>query len=187
MIRRLPLIPTVLVLAAMAAMIALGFWQLQRREEKARLLARYEAAAANQAAVPFPRGAAQAKDVLYRRSQVDCTNPSHSSAIAGRNAVDEAGWAITVQCGSGDGGALVVLGWSREPVRPDWRGGRVAGVIASGPRLVADPPLAGLEANAQPDPSEIPDNHLLYAIQWFAFATAAGVIYVLALRKRLRN
>jgi cytochrome oxidase assembly protein ShyY1 len=59
------------------------------------------------------------------------------------------------------------------------------GVVAPGPRLVADPPLAGLAANARPDPSDIPNNHLSYAVQWFLFAVTALVIYLLALRKRL--
>ena len=34
MTRKLPLIPTVLVGLAIAVMIGLGIWQLQRREEK---------------------------------------------------------------------------------------------------------------------------------------------------------
>ena len=59
------------------------------------------------------------------------------------------------------------------------------GVVAPGPRLVADPPLAGLQANARPDPSDIPNNHLSYAVQWFLFAATALVIYAIALRKRL--
>jgi surfeit locus 1 family protein len=49
---------------------------------------------------------------------------------------------------------------------------------------VAAPPLAGLEANAIPDPAEIPNNHFAYAVQWFVFAATALVIYGLALRKR---
>ena len=49
---------------------------------------------------------------------------------------------------------------------------------------MATPPLAGLEANAIPDPSEIPNNHFAYAIQWFLFAATALVIYTLALMKR---
>ena len=52
--------------------------------------------------------------------------------------------------------------------------------------MIADPPLAGLEANARPDPASIPNNHLSYAIQWFLFALTALVIYAIALRKRLR-
>jgi surfeit locus 1 family protein len=51
---------------------------------------------------------------------------------------------------------------------------------------VADPPLAGLAANARPDPADIPNNHWSYAVQWFLFAGTALVIYALALRKRLR-
>ena len=52
---------------------------------------------------------------------------------------------------------------------------------------MADPPLAGLAANARPDPRDIPNNHLSYAVQWFLFATTAMVIYLLALRARWRR
>ena len=84
---------------------------------------------------------------------------------------------------------MVTLGWSNIPAPPPWDGGEVAGTIApmgkTGVRVVADPPLAGLSANARPDPANLPNNHWSYAIQWFAFALTALVIYVLALRKRL--
>jgi len=33
----------------------------------------------------------------------------------------------------------------------------------------------------------VPNNHLAYAVQWFLFALVAGVIYVIALRRRLRG
>jgi len=184
MMRRLPIIPTVLVLAAVATMIALGIWQLGRGDQKAHLLSRYGAAAHNEALVPFPQSEEQARDVLYRRSRLQCDRAADISAIAGRSVAGESGWAVTARCG-GASGPLVVLGWSREPVAPVWNGGAVTGVIASGPRLVADPPLAGLQANAKPDPSELPDNHFAYAMQWFIFAAAAAVIYLLAVRKRL--
>ena len=65
----------------------------------------------------------------------------------------------------------------------------MTGTIAPGAgeaiRVIADPPLAGLAANARPDPADLPNNHWSYAIQWFAFALTALVIYGLALRKRL--
>ena len=87
--------------------------------------------------------------------------------------------------------AVVVLGWSRDPAPRTWSGGEVAGVIApggdAGPRLVADPPLAGLAANARPDPANIPNNHLAYAVQWFLFAAVALVIYAIAVSKRLAD
>ena len=53
-------------------------------------------------------------------------------------------------------------------------------------RLIVGPPLNGLQANAAPDPAEIPNNHLSYAVQWFLFALTAAIIYVLALRKKWR-
>jgi cytochrome oxidase assembly protein ShyY1 len=84
--------------------------------------------------------------------------------------------------------ADVVLGWSRTPEPVMWKGSWVAGTVVPtgelGFKIVADPPLAGLEANAKPDPGDLPNNHLAYAGQWFFFALTALVIYVLALRRR---
>jgi cytochrome oxidase assembly protein ShyY1 len=186
MIRRIPVVPTLLVLAAVTVMIRLGFWQLERLHQKEELLTRYSAAQAMPADVPFPQSADTATQVLYRHARVDCREVTGVSTIAGHNAQGAAGMAHVANCLlAGGGTARVVLGWSREPVPAQWRGGDIRGVIAPGPRLVADPPLAGLAANARPDPSEIPNNHLSYAVQWFLFAATALVIYALALRKRL--
>ena len=52
-------------------------------------------------------------------------------------------------------------------------------------KLVATKPVAGLKLLAKPSPDQIPNNHLLYAIQWFFFAAAAALIYMLAVRKRI--
>ena len=41
------------------------------------------------------------------------------------------------------------------------------------------------EPSAPPSLSSIPNNHRSYALQWFAFALIALVIYGLAVRKRL--
>ena len=187
MIRRVPIAATLVVLAAVAAMVSLGFWQLRRLHWKEALLARYSQAQRLSAEVPWPRDAAAAQDVLYRRSRVDCREVVSVSSVAGRNARDQSGLGHVAQCRLAGGGTTrVVLGWSSDPRTPDWRGGIVTGTIAPGPRLVADPPLAGLAANERPDPSAIPNNHFSYAVQWFAFAVTALVIYALALRKRLR-
>ena len=179
------MIPTVIVLAAVGVMIALGFWQLERRAEKEDLLVRYRAAAFDHGLAPWPRGAAQAQALLYRRARLDCAKAAGISAIAGQNVAGESGLAITARCNPEDENALIVLGWSRQLVVPEWTGGTVTGIVAPGPRLVADPPLPGLQANAAPDPSGIPNNHLTYAVQWFLFAVVALAIYALALRKRL--
>ena len=192
MTRRLPLIPTILVLGAVGVMLWLGLWQLDRREQKAALLAHYQAAVTMSAEVPFPADDRAAEALLYRHARLTCVKASGISSMAGSNAAGEAGLAVTAECDLDSGNATtVVLGWSRAPVSPEWPGGEVRGVIAppdhNGPRLIASPPLAGLEANALPDPSDIPDNHLAYAVQWFFFAATAIVIYWLALRRRERR
>lgn len=188
MIRRLPVIPTVLVLLAIGVMIRLGVWQLDRMHQKEALLARYAAAPAMSADVPFPQSEKAAEPVLYRHSRVDCRAVAEPTTKAGHNVQGENGQAHYATCTTAQGGkALVVLGWSRDPKPVAWQGGEVMGIVAPGPRLVADPPVAGLAANARPDPSDLPNNHLSYAVQWFLFAAVALVIYLLAVRKRLAD
>jgi len=201
MLRRLPILPTLLVLVAVAVMIRLGFWQLDRLHQKEAMIARFEAVRllpeSDNPNRPGP-------DSAYQRRRFRCEDVESVSAIAGSNASGESGWAHVVRCRAREYTPIywdedpphsidwdVVIGWSRNPVSPVWRGGQVRGTIARGGplgvRLVADPPLAGLEANARPDPAAIPNNHWSYAVQWFLFAATALVIYALALRKRLRG
>lgn len=186
MTRRIPIFATLVVLAAVAVMIALGVWQWGRMAEKEALLARYAAAAGQDGEVAWPKDAAGAEELLYRRARLDCERVTDRGGVAGRNSRGESGMSQFAECAlAGGGSARVILGWSREPTAgQDWNGGEVRGVIAPGPRLVADPPLAGLEANARPDPSEIANNHFAYAMQWFFFAITALVIYAVALRRR---
>ena len=79
MLKRLPLIPTVIVLAAVATMLALGVWQLGRSEEKAALLASYAKAEGQGAEVAWPVDPASRQAALFRRSTLDCR-------IAGKDA-----------------------------------------------------------------------------------------------------
>lgn len=186
---RLPLIPTLIVAGANAVMIALGFWQLQRADWKDGLLADY-AAASEQPPVAFPRGA-DFEAVLYRRSSVMCERVVSTTAISGRNADGASGLAHVASCEiDGGGSAEVRLGWNRNPEPIDWAGGEIAGILTPAgdhAALVASTPPAGLEPLARPDPSDLPNNHLAYAWQWFFFAMVAAVIYLLALRKRQRE
>lgn len=186
----IPLLPTLLVAAAALTMIALGIWQLRRAETKEALLARYAAVETMAAMVTWPRDEAGREASLYRRSQVACERVLERRMTAGRNAADEPGWAQVARCAlDGGGEAEVVLGWSLAPQPVPWAGGVAEGIVAPagrhGARLVADPPLAGLIANAAPDPGDLPNNHLAYAVQWFFFAATAVTIYAIALRKRL--
>jgi surfeit locus 1 family protein len=188
--RQVPVVSTLIVLAAVATMIGLGVWQLHRKEWKEGLIARYQAAQQASAEVPWPGGPGEYEAALYHRSRVNCAAVTGLGAIAGRSAAGEAGWAHIAHCSlAGGGTADVALGWSNDPAPPAWRGGAVSGwVTGSGERvrLVAAPPQAGLAPLARPDPRDLPNNHLSYAVQWFLFAATALVIYALALRKKWR-
>ncbi|MEP0392134.1 MAG: SURF1 family cytochrome oxidase biogenesis protein [Erythrobacter sp.] len=182
MIRNLPIIPTVIVLAAAATMVWLGFWQLGRADEKAVLVARYSEAGIQIADFPV-RGTGE--EVWFRRSSVDCSEILSRDPVSGTAANGAKGWAMRVICQDGDAGVTVDLGFTRDLRAFEWDGGMVEGVIAPGPRLVADPPAGGLYPLAKPDPSDLPNNHLAYAGQWFFFALTALVIYFLAIRTKL--
>lgn len=191
--RRLPLIPTLLVAAAVAVMIGLGVWQLRRAEWKEVLLARY---AANRGLPPvaFPKVPTPADEqLLFRRASGYCLRPVSWTARSGRNRAGDAGWRHIVLCGSGaEGpGIAVDLGWSNKSDTPEgYPGGPVRGVIGPDRNhilvLVSDAPAPGLQASALPSLDDIPNNHRAYALQWFLFAGIALLIYALALRRRLR-
>lgn len=183
--RSLPILPTIIVLAAVATMIALGFWQLDRLEQKEALLARYAAAQNDGGVVPYPQGGPAITQSLYRRSAFNCTDVKSLRSVSGTSQAGASGWSHIATCALSNGSeGQVALGWSREPKAPVFAGGAVTGIIAPGGRIVADPPLAGLSALARPDPKDVPNNHLAYAGQWFFFALTALVIYVLAVRRR---
>jgi surfeit locus 1 family protein len=191
MTRRVPFISTAVVLAAVALMVSLGVWQLHRKDWKEALIARYESAQNASAEVPWPSGPGEYQSALYHRSLVNCAVVTGMGASAGRSAEGQAGWAHIAHCSLPSGGtAEVAIGWSNDPAVPAWRGGPVTGWVAGsdkGVRLVAAPPQAGLAQLAKPDPRDLPNNHLSYAVQWFLFALTALVIYVLALRRKWRG
>jgi len=191
MIRRLPIIPTIIVAAAVATMVALGFWQLRRAEWKEGLLARYQVAQ-TMPPIAFPTAPIGRDLPLFRRASGLCLQPISSRATAGRNRKEEPGYSHIVDCRTGaEGpGMSVDIGWSADPnAGKGWKGGPVSGVIAPDKtnrmRLVSDRGFAGLEPSAPPSTESIPNNHRAYAVQWFLFALIALVIYGLALRGRL--
>jgi len=205
---RWPIIPTVIVAVAIATMIALGVWQLQRKGEKEAMIALHQRNIAMSSEVIFPKLAPVDLALYFRRTSVTCLEPITASPRAGRDGTGASTYQMVVDCRTGaEGpGVLVSIGTDEDPARKlGWKGGTVQGTIIPGPEqpsliarltgtavparamLLADPPVAGWGANATPAPEDQPNNHLAYAVQWFIFAAAAGVIYVLALRKRLRG
>ena len=192
MIRRLPVIATIIVALAVATMIALGFWQIKRSYEKKAIVARYSVAL-NQPPVAWPTiPTAEADLPLFRQASGMCLQPSAKpQVIAGRNRKGESGFSHLVDCRTGaEGpGMRLDIGWSRDPnAGTRWTGGPVAGIVVPDKqhriRLISATGLAGLEASAPPSPADIPNNHISYAVQWFLFAAAAAIIYFLAVRSR---
>ena len=83
MIRRLPLIPTIIVALAAATMIGLGVWQLQRAQWKERLLAQYSQA---ERLPPIAWPSVPPKDdalPLYRHATGVCLRTIGGRAVAG--------------------------------------------------------------------------------------------------------
>lgn len=195
MIRRLPIIPTLVVAIAVAAMVALGLWQLLiRAPQKEALIARY-IAAATLPPIVFPTEPLKDEALpLYRHATGTCLRTVGRRAAAGQNRAAEPGYVHIVDCATGaEGpGMSVELGWSKNPnARIAWNGGLVSGIIAPDSkmrmRLVAASAPPGLEPSAPPSLESIPNNHRSYAVQWFAFAAIALVIYGLAVRSRLKG
>lgn len=189
------MVPTILVALAIAAMIGLGIWQLQRATWKQGLIARY-AAARNLPPVTWPNVWPKPDALpLFRYATGHCLRVIGKRSIAGANTKDETGYVHIVDCMTGPEGPgmSVELGWSADPnAKINWSGGLVSGIVApdkrSQMRLVSATPPTGLQPSRPPAVESIssvtPAGHKGYAATWFAFALIAAVIYGLALRKR---
>ena len=189
---RFPWLATLLVTAAVATMIGLGIWQLHRAAWKKDLLARY-AQAQHLPEIAWPVVPRDPEALYFHRASALCLQVTSWRAIAGRNVKDQPGWTHIAACRTGaEGpGLQVAIGWSLSSNTPKWSGGPVHGVIAPDShyrmRLVAERPAPGLEPSRPPSLDSIPNNHMAYAFQGFAFAATALVIYALALPKRMRE
>jgi surfeit locus 1 family protein len=192
--RKLPLIPTIVVAAAVAVMLGLGIWQLQRAGEKQKLLQRY-AEAERLPPIAFPTLPLTDEQLpLFRHATGVCLRPVGRRTVPGEGSSGEPGYVHIVDCTTGaEGpGMSVAVGWSKDPqAKITWPGGPVSGIIAPDNttrlRLVAASAPPGLETVAPPSRTSIANNHRSYAIQWFLFAGIAALIYGLALRLRWKK
>jgi surfeit locus 1 family protein len=198
---RFPLVPTIVVALCVAAMIAMGVWQLQRKEQKEALLVTL-AANFDKPAMAFPKYPV-GDQYLFRSASAFCLEPTkwlHEGA-------GSYGYRLIAECRTGAEGPvlLVDMGTTKDPnFEPAWRGGEVRGTITHAPDhrslieglwdktpkgllLVSETPAPGLGKTPKPGLGSVPNNHLAYAVQWFLFALVAAVIYVLALRLRERT
>lgn len=194
--RGFPIVPTLMVALALPLLGGLGVWQLQRHTWKQALLADYARNAqqppADLGSGPIPPGS------QFRLVRLLARCPAApATQRAGRNLLGESGVSHFRACHAGNHRLEINAGWSAhfEPVTfPAFDGpaeGRLvlapAGdwllVAASGmPAAAASAPLT---PSAPPTPETIPNNHLLYALQWFSFAAILAVIYGLWLRRWL--
>jgi cytochrome oxidase assembly protein ShyY1 len=194
MIRRLPVIPTILVACLVAALISAGIWNLRRVGVHQAEIAKFEAAS-RLPPVSYPNTPMKTAELpMYRYATGNCLRAVDRRTSAGENASGEPGFVVIFDCATGaEGpGISVQVGWSKYPndVTP-WKVGLVSGVIVPDNktriRLVSESAAPGLESNARPRPSVSvsPAQNRGYAIQFFAFALTALIIYGLAVRKRL--
>jgi len=192
MARRMPVAATVIVVAAVALMVWLGFWQLRRAHENERLMAQYHAAS-KLPPMSFPTGPLSGPLPLFRWATGFCPKVVGQREAAGRNRQGDVGWAHIVDCANG---MSAELGWSEDPnSKVNWKGGLVSGIIVPDRlhqiRLVAASAPPGLEAAGLPSVENAvpvtPGRNRMYALQWFSFAAIALLIYVLAVRKRWRE
>jgi surfeit locus 1 family protein len=205
--KRLPILPTALVLMAVAAMIALGVWQLQRATWKEALIARYTA---NRDLPPmaYPELAPVADSAMFRKARVTCLRVASWRVTGGSTPTGQGGYRHIAECvtGAEGPGVLIDMGVAADPAfKPTWQGGTVDGLITTEPSqtsligklfghapplrpmLVADVPAPRLAASAPPSVEGISNNHTAYAVQWFAFAGVALAIYIIALRRRMKS
>ncbi|KPP93370.1 SURF1 family cytochrome oxidase biogenesis protein [Erythrobacter sp. HL-111] len=206
MIRRLPVLPTILVLAAVVAMIGLGIWQIGRAQEKdtriATLAQRVELPPAS-----YPYADPYDESFLYRTLEAECSEVLEWEAIGGKDTRGRNGWRQIATCLHAPTGTRFKadMGVSADPgAEPRWAGGAIRGRAILEPderglgelvtraqrdarlMIVAEQAPDGLVPSAQPQPLAAEENSSwAYAGQWFFFALTALVMYGFAIRSRL--
>ncbi len=197
MTRRVPIVATIVVVAAVAIMVRLGIWQLQRAHENAQLMRQY-AAASKLPPMAYPVAPYKGPLPLFRWATGLCQKVVGQRESGGRNRKGDIGWAHIVDCATGaEGpGMSVELGWSNDPnAKVDWKGGLVSGVIVPDRlhviRLVAATAPPGLQPAGLPSAETAvqvtPGRNRMYALQWFSFAAIALIIYGVALNRRWKE
>jgi surfeit locus 1 family protein len=199
---RVPVIPTIVVAAAIATMVALGFWQLGRGAERDQLK-RAMIERPEMPVMDYPFDNPRNESYLYRKLRANCDEIFELNVVGGRDASGRTGWRQIASCLSPSGQTFQSqIGVASKPdTVADWAGGSVEGIAVLAPdrrgfwerlaftppqrplMIVADEPKAGLLPSQRPDPADYENTSWGYAGQWFFFALTALVIYILALKK----
>jgi hypothetical protein len=129
------IIPTFFVTLAVATMVALGFWQLQRKAENEMLL-RYVSANSAKLAIAYPKQGPVSVNALHRKSSLNCLRVLKWREDSGSDTLGKTGTRYLAECVTDAEGpaALIVAGISARPnQKVDWNGGLVSGVITTEP------------------------------------------------------
>lgn len=202
-VKRIPVLPTLMTAIMLVVLVSLGAWQLQRRAWKADLIAQLEAAQDAPMLEPadFLAAMVGTRSVQYRRAELPCSPGTvlPYDLKGGGSAGGVTGYLVLVSCRPNRKAPdiVAVAGWTR---RPD--AARVpivvdtvfTGLVIEKPygdapgrpqfMLIPDTAVPPLEPSRLPTPQDLPDNHLSYAGQWFGLAVVLAVIYGLWLRRR---
>ncbi len=131
---------------------------------------------------------------------------SSGDGATGSGGGGEGGFLVVVDCHSPPGRGerrrpdlVVVAGWTPRPdathaldLDTTFTGTLIEhpyGSASDRPRFMLIPTTAtpGLLPSRLPDPADLPDNHLSYALQWFAFAATLAVVYAVYVRQWRRG
>ncbi len=189
------IVPTLMTLAMLPVLVWLGFWQLERAAWKEQLLDHIRHNPKLPVAVITSLKTVQPA-WEYRRVSVSCTSQSRIEDMASRGGftVGRVPYQLCTLT-SGDTIAIklptttadifgTVTGTLRFWQEPTWQR-----------KLAGNPPLAWADfkrpqlarfyldtSGGVPNPDDIANNHLLYAVQWFCFAGILTVIYTIFVR-----
>lgn len=213
--RRPSLLTVVFGLICLAVMIGLGFWQLDRREWKAELLAE---TAERLHRMPAPIPASPSSDWQFRPVTVEgSVEGGQWFRFPGRSRDGEVGDALMLLVRD-DHGQLVAVehGWVPfgAPLPPLPQALATEGILRAPPEpgwftpnndptanawYVADPAAMARAAGLPPGDAaslyvkppdwrpHLPNDHLQYAITWFALAGVFVIIFVLFHRKKAKR
>lgn len=202
--RRKNLFPLLFTLFGVAVLIAMGAWQMDRRAWKRELIQTLESRLAAEP-VPLPAVIDDPAAWAHRRVALTGRFVTESDVLlTARPKQGRAGYELAALLERDGGGPPVLvnrgfapLEWRDPAARPTLPGGAltVVGVVrpqSADRALTVDlQTLDGAAPQGFPEPVpprvDLPDNHLQYALTWWALAAALATIYILWRRNRGRD